>query len=45
VIWESEQADTRTLTHDELAREVNRLANALRHLGVGAGDTVGCSFP
>jgi acetyl-CoA synthetase len=45
VIWESEQAEVRTLTYVELDREVNRLANALRRLGVGPGDTVGIFLP
>jgi acetyl-CoA synthetase len=45
VIWESDGGDTRTLTYRELAREVNRLANALRRMGVGEGDRVGIFLP
>jgi len=45
VIWEGDGGDTRTLTYAELAREVNRLANALARLGVGAGDRVGIYLP
>jgi acetyl-CoA synthetase len=45
VIWESEQAEVRTLTYVALGAEVNRLANALRRLGVGSGDTVGVFLP
>jgi acetyl-CoA synthetase len=45
VISEAEDGAVRTLTYAELAREVGRLANALRRLGVGAGDTVGVFLP
>ena len=36
---------SRTLTYGELARETNRLANALKRLGVGQGDRVGLFLP
>ncbi|MFN2451818.1 MAG: acetate--CoA ligase [Candidatus Dormibacteria bacterium] len=39
--WEGEPGDTRTLTYAELLRDVCRLANALRTLGVKRGDRVG----
>ncbi|HWP60679.1 MAG TPA: AMP-binding protein [Candidatus Acidoferrales bacterium] len=45
VRYESEQGSTRTLTYGDLAREVNRLANALRELGLGKGDVVGLYMP
>jgi acetyl-CoA synthetase len=45
LIWESENGESRTLTFGELAREVNRLAHALRDLGVGEGDRVGVFLP
>jgi acetyl-CoA synthetase len=45
VIWESDDGQTRTLTYAELAREVNRLANALRALGIAEGDRVGIFLP
>ncbi|GAC1337193.1 MAG: acetate--CoA ligase [Candidatus Dormibacteria bacterium] len=39
--WEGEPGDSRTLTYAELLRDVCRLANALRTLGVQRGDRVG----
>jgi len=45
VIWEGEDGAVRTLTYAALGGEVNRLANALRRLGVGEGDTVGIFLP
>jgi acetyl-CoA synthetase len=45
IVWESDGGQTRTLTYTELAREVNRLANALTRLGVRAGDSVGIYLP
>jgi acetyl-CoA synthetase len=38
--WEGEPGDTRTITYAELLREVCRLANGLRSLGVRKGDRV-----
>jgi acetyl-CoA synthetase len=45
LVWEADDGSTRTLTYGELAREVNRLANALGKLGVGEGDRVGIFLP
>ena len=45
VVWEGDDGRSRTLTYAELAAEVNRLANALRGLGVGEGDRVGIFLP
>src|SRR5256884_2537524 len=45
LIWEGDDARTRTLTYHELSREVNQLANALKRLGVGEGDRVGVFLP
>jgi acetyl-CoA synthetase len=45
VISEAEDGTVRTLTYAELSREIGRLANALRRLGVGQGDTVGVFLP
>jgi len=45
IISEAENGETRTLTYAELADEVGRLANALKRLGVGAGDAVGVFLP
>jgi acetyl-CoA synthetase len=44
-IWEGEPGDTRTLTYWELYREVNRVANALKELGVRKGDRVAIYLP
>ena len=38
--WVGEPGDTRTLTYNDLAREVNRFANALKGLGLEKGDRV-----
>jgi acetyl-CoA synthetase len=43
--WEGEDGETQTLTYGDLYREVNRLANALRDLGIGRGDAVGLYMP
>jgi acetyl-CoA synthetase len=43
--WEGEDGLTRVLTYGELFCEVNRLANALRSLGLGRGDTIGLYMP
>ena len=45
IVWEGDDGQTRTLTYAELAREVNRLANALRALGIAEGDRVGIFLP
>jgi acetyl-CoA synthetase len=45
IVWEGDDGQTRTLTYTELAVEVNRLANALEALGIGAGDRVGIFLP
>jgi len=44
-IWESESGDVRTLTFNQLYFEVNKLANALRSLGVKKGDRVTIYLP
>ena len=38
--WVGEPGDTRTLTYADLAKEVNRFANALKSLGMEKGDRV-----
>jgi acetyl-CoA synthetase len=43
--WEGEPGDARTITYADLKREVCRTANALRELGVGAGDRVAIQLP
>jgi len=45
VIWEGDDGATRTLTFRALAEQVNRLASALRHLGIGPGDRIGIFLP
>ena len=45
VISEAEDGDVRTLTYAQLGREVARLANGLKRLGVGRGDRVGIFLP
>ena len=45
ILWEGEPGDKRTLTYQELADEVGRLANGLKSLGLKKGDCVGIYMP
>jgi acetyl-CoA synthetase len=45
ILWEGDDGQTRAVEYQELARDVNRLANALLQLGVGKGDRVGVFLP
>jgi acetyl-CoA synthetase len=45
IIWEGEPGDERVLTYQDLYREVNRAALALKRAGVGKGDTVAIYLP
>ena len=46
LVWEGEDArEQRKLTYRELDREVGRLAQALRKLGIGRGDVVAIYMP
>ncbi|HUO30260.1 MAG TPA: AMP-binding protein [Bryobacteraceae bacterium] len=45
VIWEGEDGSVRSLTFGEIQRESARLANALRGLGLAAGDRVALYMP
>ncbi len=45
LIWEGEPGDRRVLTYWDLAREVNRAANALRERGITKGDRVAIYMP
>ena len=45
LIWEGEPGDRRVLTYWDLAREVQRAANALKGLGIGKGDRVAIYLP
>lgn len=45
IVWEGEPGDSRTLTYQQLHREVCKFANALKGLGVGKGDRVTIYMP
>lgn len=45
IIWEGEPGDTRVLTYTDLHRETCRFANALKDLGVKAGERVAIYMP
>lgn len=45
VMWEGEEGDARRVTYRELQELANRLAGALRELGVGSDDAVGIFMP
>jgi acetyl-CoA synthetase len=45
ILWEGEPGDERTLTYQQLHREVCRFANALKAQGVGKGDRVTLYMP
>src|ERR1044071_6375807 len=45
ILWEGEEGSTKSLTYEELHKEVNRCANALRSLGLGKGDAIGLFMP
>src|SRR5919201_6022549 len=45
IIWEGEPGDERVLTYQDLYREVNRAALALKQEGVQKGDTVAIYLP
>ena len=45
LIWEGEPGDRRTLTYQDLARDVGRCANALKRLGIKRGDRVAIYLP
>ncbi|HYW47610.1 MAG TPA: AMP-binding protein [Bryobacteraceae bacterium] len=44
-LWEAENGETREVGFRELRGDANRVANGLRHLGLGAGDRVALSMP
>jgi acetyl-CoA synthetase len=45
IIWEGEEGDTKSMSYEELAKQVNKTANALRSLGLGKGDAIGIFMP
>ncbi len=45
IIFEGEPGDVRKLTYNDLYIEINKLANALKKLGVTKGDRVGIYLP
>ena len=45
IIWEGEEGSPRHVTYRELREMADRLAGALRELGIRAGDTVGIFMP
>ncbi|MFQ5910069.1 MAG: acetate--CoA ligase [Thermoplasmata archaeon] len=45
VVWEGEDGEVRRMTYGEMYSQVNQLANALKGMGIGKGDTVGIYMP
>jgi len=45
ILWEDETGRTRKYTYEQLYREVNKLVNALRGIGVKKGDRVAIYMP
>jgi acetyl-CoA synthetase len=43
--WRGEEGEERDVTYEELLRDVERFANALKDRGIGAGDVVGIYLP
>ena len=43
--WRGEEGEERDVTYAELHRDVQRMANALKDRGIGAGDIVGIFLP
>ena len=45
IIWEGEPGETRTLTYQQLHRQVSKFANVMKKLGVKSGDRVALYMP
>jgi len=45
LIWEGEPGEVRTLTYQQLHREVSRFSNVLKKLGVSKGDRIALYMP
>jgi acetyl-CoA synthetase len=43
--WRGEEGEERDITYNDLHRDVQRFANALKDRGIGAGDVVGIFLP
>jgi acetyl-CoA synthetase len=43
--WHGEEGESREVTYAELHRDTQKLANALKNLGIGKGDVVGIFLP
>ena len=43
--WHGEEGETRDITYDDLHRDVQKFANALKARGIGKGDVVGIFLP
>lgn len=44
-IWESDDGKSRSISYGELSRDVNRLASALKKIGIQKGDRIGLYMP
>ncbi|MBN1869763.1 MAG: acetate--CoA ligase [Candidatus Omnitrophica bacterium] len=45
ILWEGEEGEERKLTYDDIYKVVNKLANAVKKLGVAKGDRVAIYMP
>src|SRR5690606_1002085 len=45
ILWEGEPGDSRTMTYEELYRELCKFSNALKGLGIQQGDRVSIYMP
>lgn len=45
LVWEGDDGAVRTVSYSELDRDVCKLANALKRLGIKKGDTIGIYMP
>ncbi|MFI5343701.1 MAG: acetate--CoA ligase [Chlamydiales bacterium] len=45
LIWEGERGEERTISYEELYREVNKFSNVLKNLGIRKGDKVAIYLP
>jgi len=45
IIWQGEKGDEKVLSYEDVYKAVNKLANAIKSLGVGKGDRVAIYMP